>query len=108
VTVTLPTAGTLRSSFAFSHHNGDRWIACSMAAAAGPELIGRLDKEFYWKTDESAVTGKLYAAISSYTLSLVVLPVAGHLVVEVDSAFGTRGTRQNAENLPRPPASARR
>jgi len=72
------------------------------------KLIGRLDKKFYWKTDESAVTGKLYAAISSYTLSLVVLPVAGHLVVEVDSAFGTRGTRQYAENLPRPPARSRR
>jgi hypothetical protein len=51
-------------------NNGERWIACSSAAAAGPELIGRLDKEFYWKTDESAVTSKLYAAISSYRLSL--------------------------------------
>ena len=32
--------------FCFLAPNGERWIACSRAAAAGPELIGRLDKEF--------------------------------------------------------------
>jgi hypothetical protein len=38
-------------------------------------LIALLDKEFRWKTNESAVTGKLYtAAICSYIPSPIAQP----------------------------------
>jgi hypothetical protein len=57
------------------------------------ELIALLAKEFRWKTNESAVTGKLYTRRDNFahTQPESLYQSPGHLVAEVDSSFATRG-----------------